>query len=1131
MKITCERCSAQYDLDENRIPPSGMTMKCPACLHQFTVRRGGSTPAMPTPPTAPAVVTPPPPKKREIELSTFGDDEGPTPLPDAAPGMVAPPTADEIDLPAPRDHHRPDLPAPKSGSHGRVSIAPPKPPTVPPPKPSAAPPPLPIAPARRPPPVPVATDHTRDDAVSITRPMGPGPDEIDLPAPVDVKGRDIIDLPAPRSASAPRPIELHDDDSDLLAPKDRPPQVGISLDAPDPDDLMPSTGSLGDDDHGGPPALDLDNIDVVAPKVDTPELPAPRAETMDVAPRTETVDVAPKGKVAPPPTPARGEPAAKPAANAKAAAKEKEAADEEPAVKPRRRWGRALAAVAGLLLLLGGVGVALGTFTGVGRELLHGGANADVEQKLMSARKQMADDTTASYRTAVVSLGSLIEGDSPSSEAAALAAQARLGLARLGQTSELKNADTLLAKLAGDEKAQGLPDLQKAKALRSTVGGNWNDARAKLNVVLGKAPADAAALVYLGWTELGAGDAAAADKAFAKALASEATRAAALYGDAVAKERLGDAAAAHDLYARALARSPSHFGAAVGEARTGPKAKISGNEVQAAVAELIEKRSASAAPKELSDAWATVGMLAEREGRRDEAEDRLKRALGLDADNVAARVSLARVQCDLKKCNDALAPLQKLVAAQPKNFDARLVLARAQLETGALVDATATLAPALKEAPKNAEALYLAARMILASPRGDKEQAVAKLKESIAADPKFIPAYVAESNTLAALDRADEGVAVLQQAQQQADSPELMTQLGEAYLTLGKPVDAEARFRAVLEKKPDVRAARIDLGAALEAQNKLDEAKAQYDQVATEDPKFPGVLERQARLAARQNRKADATRLFDEALKQGVPTQSLRLAAGALFLDPAVGRGDDARKLAESVLAQDDRSALAHLLMARAHIEANHPDEALPEARRAAILADLPEAHLMLGRVLEATNKLDQAIGEYNLARRPPVEGEAQLGRARILVRMGATKDALAELTALAKDPKLRAQALLLTGDCYSDLQQADRARHSYEDAVRAAPDSGDAAFKLGRAFHDAGRRRDAIVQLEKAVKLGGDKVRWAADANLLLGDAHREGKENDAAIKAYKRYLDLAPADAPARAEVQKHITILGGG
>ncbi|HEX9104745.1 MAG TPA: tetratricopeptide repeat protein, partial [Polyangia bacterium] len=529
----------------------------------------------------------------------------------------------------------------------------------------------------------------------------------------------------------------------------------------------------------------------------------------------------------------------------------------------------------------------------------------------------------------------------------------------------------------------------------------------------------------------------------------------------------------------------------------------------------IDKRAPSVAPKELADAWATVGVLAAKQGRREEAEDRLKRALSLDADNAAARVTLARVQCDLKHCADAVEPLKKLVAAQPKNLDARLGLVRALVETNDAATASTTLAPAVTEAPKAAQVLYWQARVLLAAPKGDRAQALQKLKDAIAADPKLIPAYVAESNTFAALGQPDDGVAALQSAQAQAaDDPALMVELGEAYLALGRAADAEARFRAALDKKPDERSARVDLGAALEAENKLDEARAQYDQVAKEDPKYPGILERQARLAARQNRRSDAARLFDAALAQGVPTQALRLAAGALFLDPTIGRRDDARKLAEAVINEDERSAAAHLLLARAQLEAQHPEEALPEARRAATLADLPEAHLVLAKTLEASNKLDQSIAEYNLVRNPPntaFASEAQLGRARILVRMGATKDALAELGALARDPKLRAPALLLTGDCYADLQQADRARRAYEEATRADPTSGDAAFKLGRAYHDAGRRHDTVVQLERALRLGGDKAPFAAEAFLVLGDAYREGHENDAAVKAYKRYLELA--------------------
>src|SRR5206468_2247593 len=168
--------------------------------------------------------------------------------------------------------------------------------------------------------------------------------------------------------------------------------------------------------------------------------------------------------------------AAKPAAAA--------VADEEP--KPKRRWGRTLVAAAGVLVLLGGVGVALGMFTGFGQQLLRGHGSGLVEQQLMTARKQMADDTLGSYRKAALGLQSLFEQDPKASEAAAVAVQARLGAARLGLPSELKEADSLMAKIV-DDKAPELSDYQKAKALRSTVVGNWADARTKLAAVLAKA--------------------------------------------------------------------------------------------------------------------------------------------------------------------------------------------------------------------------------------------------------------------------------------------------------------------------------------------------------------------------------------------------------------------------------------------------------------------------------------------------------------------------------------------------------------------------------------------------------------------------------------------------------------------
>ena len=51
MRIVCEKCAAEYNLDDRRIPDGGMELKCPKCLHAFLVTRAG--PAAPAAPAAP----------------------------------------------------------------------------------------------------------------------------------------------------------------------------------------------------------------------------------------------------------------------------------------------------------------------------------------------------------------------------------------------------------------------------------------------------------------------------------------------------------------------------------------------------------------------------------------------------------------------------------------------------------------------------------------------------------------------------------------------------------------------------------------------------------------------------------------------------------------------------------------------------------------------------------------------------------------------------------------------------------------------------------------------------------------------------------------------------------------------
>lgn len=57
MDVRCEKCGTEYELDETRLKPGGVTVKCTSCGHMFKIRKRTATnvgmPAVPQPPSTP----------------------------------------------------------------------------------------------------------------------------------------------------------------------------------------------------------------------------------------------------------------------------------------------------------------------------------------------------------------------------------------------------------------------------------------------------------------------------------------------------------------------------------------------------------------------------------------------------------------------------------------------------------------------------------------------------------------------------------------------------------------------------------------------------------------------------------------------------------------------------------------------------------------------------------------------------------------------------------------------------------------------------------------------------------------------------------------------------------------------
>ncbi|MBX3275065.1 MAG: zinc-ribbon domain-containing protein [Sandaracinaceae bacterium] len=294
MQVACPSCSAEYPVDERRLPASGLKMRCPKCGARFHVQAdGGVSPvadgpapaAAKPPPAIPkpgAIPKPPPPPPRGAKppgppAGAFGDaDDLDLDLPaprGAAPPVAAPPAfADGLeDLPAPRAAKKApiappafdgleDLPAPRAAK--KAPIAPPV----------MAPP-----------------------AAKPKRPIAPALDSLDLPAPKAARAavappvEDFdLDLPAPKSGATPAADDL---ELDLPAPRRGAAALAASagafdLDLPAPRD--PKKAALAEEGY-----TPFDDLDLPAAKsaadlpvlkgFDDVDLPRPKASVLEQA--------------------------------------------------------------------------------------------------------------------------------------------------------------------------------------------------------------------------------------------------------------------------------------------------------------------------------------------------------------------------------------------------------------------------------------------------------------------------------------------------------------------------------------------------------------------------------------------------------------------------------------------------------------------------------------------------------------------------------------------------------------------------------------------------------------------------------------------------------------------------------
>ncbi len=249
-------------------------------------------------------------------------------------------------------------------------------------------------------------------------------------------------------------------------------------------------------------------------------------------------------------------------------------------------------------------------------------------------------------------------------------------------------------------------------------------------------------------------------------------------------------------------------------------------------------------------------------------------------------------------------------------------------------------------------------------------------RKAIGLNDLLAPVHVTLGMIHRGTGKADEALADLQRAlDRDPRSAEALREKGRAHSALGQTKEAEQAFRDALELRPSDWATHNYLGALMLTDGRLEAAEAEFRRVIALTPDNPRGYTNAGAVCFRQGRLEDAEALFRRSAEIRPTASALSNLGTTLYYR---GRYGEAAEALEKAAKLNDRQMAVWLNLGRTLYEspARRPDARAPleravalaeeqlrvNPRDAALLADLADAHVMLGHAGQASELSARAL-------------------------------------------------------------------------------------------------------------------------------------------------------------------------
>ena len=519
-------------------------------------------------------------------------------------------------------------------------------------------------------------------------------------------------------------------------------------------------------------------------------------------------------------------------------------------------------------------------------------------------------------------------------------------------------------------------------------------------------------------------------------------------------------------------------------------------------------RNALAADPRYSIAWNNLGVALFHANSHDEAVDAFRAALEANETLLKARLNLALLLTRRHRYQLALEAYRQVLAIDPENAPAWNGIGLVLAELRKFEDARNAFARSIQSRPSSAEAHYNLSFTL--SNLGDFEGALRETKRALELDPYYVPQRFALAIDLEFEDPDLSVVPDLGGEQRMSTDVETFSFDPKLLDTLFRELAPPPEPATALTFEPDP----YTMASDYLSKGLYDRAMAETSRAIARGAEPAEGHALLGDILCRQGAYGDALEKYRSA--RAANPSHLRALRGEAQTLLMLGRGPEARDVAEQVLAAAGDDVDALMLASSCRFEAGDPASALQALELARVLAPARADVLRwVGNITRSLGDVEGAIAAYRHALALDSDFAAvRFDLARLLMQRERWAEAEAELLAALDSVPTYAEATLELATLRRLDGRQEEAVTILVDLLQRDPYNFDALIALGEALIELGRKFDAATAFHRVLTFDPDHVGGVFYDGVMLASQRRFRD----AIARWQQVVDLEPAGDYAR-------------